>query len=283
MRALLATAGILGLLSVAGCGDGNAPARAKAASRRTAGTKGTRAAADRDAGRSGKAAAGAQGKSAGRTAGKGGKGSKPGKAGTKAPAKAKEEVMKVAFDLQVSDGGDDAEEDDNGKLYVTSSDLELVKDDQMAGKTSQKVGIRFASVSVPQGARITRAYLQFQVDETTDEETRLTIRGEASDDAPAFDQSRKRNISSRALTKASLDWSPPPWREEGESGEKQRTGDLAAVIQEIIDRAGWKHGHALVLVVTGRGKRTAESYEGSDLAAPRLRVEFTYAGKEIFW
>ncbi len=280
MRALLATAGILGLLSAAGCGDGNAPAGAKAASRRTAGTKGTRAAADRHAGRSGKAAAGAQGKSAGRTPGKG---SKPGKAGTKAPAKAEEEVMKVAFDLQVSDGGDDAEEDDAGALYVTSSDLELVKDDQMAGKTSQKVGIRFASVSVPHGARITRAYLQFQVDELSDEETRLTIRGEASDDAPAFDQSRKRNISSRPLTKASLGWSPPPWREEGESGEKQRTGDLAAVIQEIIDRAGWKHGHALVLVVTGRGKRTAESYEGSDLAAPRLRVEFTYAGKEIFW
>ena len=41
-----------------------------------------------------------------------------------------------------------------------------------------------------------------------------------------------------------------------------RTPDIAAVIQEIIDRPGWNPGAALALTISGSGERTAESFDG---------------------
>jgi hypothetical protein len=45
------------------------------------------------------------------------------------------------------------------------------------------------------------------------------------------------------------------------------------VVGEIVGRSDWASGNALVLVVTGSGKRVAESFNGS--AAPMLHVAFT--------
>ena len=55
----------------------------------------------------------------------------------------------------------------------------------------------------------------------------------------------------------------------------QQTPDLSPVIQEIVSRDDWSANQWLVLVVTGNGKRVAESYEGSRTGAPRLVVEYT--------
>jgi hypothetical protein len=46
------------------------------------------------------------------------------------------------------------------------------------------------------------------------------------------------------------------------------------VIQEIVNRSGWASGNSLVLIVTGTGKRTAESYNGDQAGAALLHVEY---------
>jgi hypothetical protein len=69
-------------------------------------------------------------------------------------------------------------------------------------------------------------------------------------------------------------WSPPDWTSVGAAGAAERTPDLSALLQEIVDRPGWAPGNALVLVVTGTGTRTAESFDGAPAAAPVLRVEY---------
>ena len=61
----------------------------------------------------------------------------------------------------------------------------------------------------------------------------------------------------------------------GEAGANQRTSNLSAVLQEIINRPGWASGNALALIITGSGKRTAEAFEGA--RAPVLHIEFTTA------
>ena len=61
------------------------------------------------------------------------------------------------------------------------------------------------------------------------------------------------------------------WFTVGEAGVDQRTSDLSPVIQEIVDRAGWVEGNAVVIIVTG--SRVAESYNGDNAAAPLLHVE----------
>ena len=47
------------------------------------------------------------------------------------------------------------------------------------------------------------------------------------------------------------------------------------MIQEIVDRAGWVEGNAVVIIITGSGARVAESYNGVAAAAPLLHIEYT--------
>ena len=58
------------------------------------------------------------------------------------------------------------------------------------------------------------------------------------------------------------------------AGPEQRTPDLAAVLQEIVDHPGWAAGNALAILITGSGERVAESYNGLPAAAPLLHVEY---------
>jgi hypothetical protein len=133
--------------------------------------------------------------------------------------------------------------------------------------------MRFVGVSIPKGATIVNAYVQFQVDEVATKTTRLRIQGQAIDNAPAFSAASK-NISSRART-AAVSWSPGRWPTVGAAGPDQRTPSLTSVIQEIVNRTGWSAGNALVIIITGTGERVAEAYDGKPGRAPLLHVEYT--------
>ena len=177
-------------------------------------------------------------------------------------------VPGATVEVRVSVGGDDAEENAGGAMYLTSSDLELVYD-----TSNQTVGMRFSAVDIPQGATIAHAYVQFMVDQGTSGATSLRIEGQSSDNAPAFATST-RNISSRARTTAAVQWSPVSWMTIGAAGVDQRTPNLAPIIQEIVNRAGWVRGNALVIIITGTGSRVAEAYNGFPTGAPLLHLEY---------
>jgi hypothetical protein len=174
----------------------------------------------------------------------------------------------TVIDVRVSASLDDAEESSQGSVKLRSSDLQLVSEN-----SDQTVGLRFRGLAIPQGAVITKAFVQFQVDEKKNKSGLLAIQAEAIDDAPTFRRVRK-NISTRARTAASVEWSPPVWTKVGAAGADQRTPDIASVIQEVVDRPGWASGNSLVIVITGTGKRVAESFNGVPAAAPLLHVEY---------
>ena len=70
-------------------------------------------------------------------------------------------------------------------------------------------------------------------------------------------------------------WSPPPWEERGLKSSRQRTEDIAVIVQEIVDREGWALANRLAIIIEGIGKRVAESYDGDPFAgAPELHVEY---------
>jgi len=72
-----------------------------------------------------------------------------------------------------------------------------------------------------------------------------------------------------------VNWSPvPSWTNVGDAGPAQRTPDLSAIVQTIVNRPGWNSGNAMVLVVTGSGHRTAEAFEGGAANAALLHVEY---------
>ena len=174
------------------------------------------------------------------------------------------------LNVRISTSFDDTEETSSGGIRRGSNDLGLTTDD---GDT-QKVGLRFQNLAIPAGAIVTKAYVQFQSEEVGDQPTSLLIWGHASDNADTFGRN-ERNVSSRPATSATVSWSPLPWNSVGEAGDRQRTPDLASIVQEIIDRPGWIAGNALALLISGNGERVAESYDGLPNAAPLLHVEFS--------
>lgn len=174
---------------------------------------------------------------------------------------------------RVGAGDDDAEENlSTHAVSLTSTDLELTVD-----TANQIVGVRFRNVTVPRGATITSAHLQFTDKTGEDLNTgpiALTITGQADDNAAVFTTTAS-GLSSRPNTAASAGWSPPTWA-DADSGSDQRTPDLSAMVQEIVNRAGWASGNAMAFKITGTGtgSRRAWSHNGSSVRAPQLVVEW---------
>jgi hypothetical protein len=176
---------------------------------------------------------------------------------------------------RVSQGSDDAEEHvHNGYIDYTSSDLELVLD-----RYTQTIGLRFQNIQVPKGAIITNAYVEFETDETGSTSTDLTFYGEDVDNSVTFVPGYSYNVSSRTKTSASVTWlNVPAW---DTVGEKHQTPDISPIIQEIVNRNNWASGNALSIIVTGSGRRTAESYNGEPDNAPLLVIEYGPTEKYI--
>ena len=178
------------------------------------------------------------------------------------------EVVDLAKGISVAHPDDDAEEGADGDVSLGSSDLELTTD----GDT-QTIGLRFTDVPFPANSadRIKAAYLQFTVDESSDQSTSLWISGELTADAERF-VSASHDVSSRDRTNAQVNWSPPAWKKVGAAGEAQRTPDLAGIVKEIVSQPDWKPGNAMAFIIGGEGKRTAVAGRAEGKGAARLVI-----------
>ncbi len=168
----------------------------------------------------------------------------------------------------IATGTDDAEEGASAAMTLGSSDLELVEE-----TSTQTVGLRYSTVAIPPGAEITSAYIQFRSDEAHSGPTNLTIAVQAADNPGTF-TTTPGNISSRLRASTTVAWAPPAWTATKLTGPAQATPDLSAVLQQVIDRPGWANGNAVVFIITGSGKRVADSFEGGPNNAPVLHVEY---------
>jgi hypothetical protein len=135
--------------------------------------------------------------------------------------------------------------------------------------------LRFTSLNIPQGATISKAYIQFTCDEKKTGSTSVTIKGEASDNSAPFTTSAN-NVSNRTKTSSSVAWNNiPSWNTLGAATTDERTPELKAIVQEIVNRTGYTSSGAMTFIITGTGTRTAEAYEGSSSQAPLLYIEYT--------
>jgi hypothetical protein len=180
-------------------------------------------------------------------------------------------LISKTLTVSVKSGNDDVEQAQTGAMYMNSSDLELVHEG-----TDQTIGLRFTNLSIPKGATITSAYIQFNTDETGhNDATVLNIYAQNSDNAPTF-TSTAYNVSSRAKTTASTVWDVPLWNVLNEQGTAQQTPELKELVQEVVNRSGWTESSALAFIIQGTGKRTADSYEGGASKAPSLHIEYEF-------
>ncbi len=172
----------------------------------------------------------------------------------------------LAEGIPVASAEDDAEESEVGEVSLASSDLELVDDN---GR--QTVGLRFADLPLAHGAKIREAFLQFTCDEASDQPTTLNIVGERATNSQPF-RAESHDLSSRTVSNAAVTWQVPEWTKIGESGEAQRSPNLATLIQEIVDQPQWKSNSSLALLITGTGKRIAASSKGGNPEAAKLII-----------
>ena len=164
-----------------------------------------------------------------------------------------------------------------GSLDVGSSDLELGTE-AANNVDPQLVGIRFNDIVIPKGALITRAYLQFQVDNTNKntDPCNIWIKAEANDNPLTFNDQIPFNISARPTLTDSVFWGilAGSWNAIGQNGSDQRSADIAVLVQQLVNRSGWTSGNAMAFLLSGSGLREAESFDGMPLGAPKLIIEF---------
>jgi hypothetical protein len=172
----------------------------------------------------------------------------------------------LVLDIPIAVGADDVEQKLSGGLAKASGDLDMMTD----GTTVlAAIGLRFTNVQLPKNATITSAYLTFFEDEAHNDPTALTFQGQRLPNAPAF--STKSSVTSPVRTSARATWNPvPAWTLPLRS--PYQTPGLGSIVQEIIALQNWAPGNAMAFVVTGSGKRVAESFESG--FPPVLHIEY---------
>ncbi len=171
------------------------------------------------------------------------------------------------LDLRVESAADDGEERiSTGKVKLYTNDLDLVFE-----YGDQLIGIRYPTLEIPSGATITKAYLEFEADQTQSETTSLSLTAEKNADAPPIADSTG-NISSRSTIGTSVNWNNiQGWTQ---IGEKHKSPDLSPILQAVINQSDWERGNALLFVISGSGLRTAKSFDGNASSAPLLHLEY---------
>ena len=141
-------------------------------------------------------------------------------------------------------------------------------------------GMRFTNVTIPQGTIIYQAYLTLRSkDNMSGTVTRTRISAEKADNAPTFANDKVAFDNRWAnRTTARVDWDGiPAWT----SGVDYNSPEIKTVVQEVINRAGWASGNAIVIFwddfdyrSNTYTQRIAYSYNGSTTYAPKLVVEY---------
>jgi hypothetical protein len=173
---------------------------------------------------------------------------------------------------------DDAQEAvASGNIFRESTDLRMCH----AG-SHQIFAFRFTGITVPPGATIVTAAIQFTADSPSKStgSPEFTIYGEATDDAATI-SSPNFSISNLPKTTASASWSPGAWDTDEEAGPEQKTSDLSEILQEIVDREGWSSGNAVKFIIEGPDSasdvRAAVAYDGDPDLAPLLEITYQEA------
>ena len=159
----------------------------------------------------------------------------------------------------------------NGSVNLNSSALLLSN-----GTQTVKTGLKYRNLNIPRGAVITKAYIRFTSDQLNTAITEFSIAAENTGNASSF-ASTVNNISSRSLTSAQVNWHSD--NAFPLSGETINTPDIAAVIQQVVDRSDWCGGNDLALILSatsmsGSSARRALALEEGTGLSPQLVISY---------
>ena len=178
--------------------------------------------------------------------------------------------VSYTLSYQVSSGQDDAEEDlSSGEVNLDNTTLELGK-----GADRHLLGMRFAGIQVPAGAKIQSSYLLFSPSRFSSVSTALNIKGELIADSAPF-SNEAYDVSSRGWTFSTGVWNDvPTWNRGDISGIEEPSVSLTDLVQEIVNQREWKTGNAMTFFIFGEGSRNTWAAEKGDQPPIRLVINF---------
>ena len=154
-----------------------------------------------------------------------------------------------------SASSDDAEQENDAIDALYDDDLDAGWEGAPEDFNTLTVGLRFRDLNIPQGATIDSAFIILVSHEgkSTDDVSVLTLWAEATDDAVTFDEQTL--ITDRTPTNAKVLWTV---EEEWTLFGTYKTPYITSVVQEVINRANWKNGNALAIVVEGENQGASD-------------------------
>ncbi len=146
---------------------------------------------------------------------------------------------------------DDAEQENDEIDALHDDDLDAGWEGAPEDQNILTTGLRFRSIEITAGARIDSAFIVVYAHEgkSSDDIAQITIAGCAEDDAGTFTESAL--IDARSRTSASVLWEVD---EEWEIWEPYRTPDIRSIVQEIVDRSGWKTSNDMAFMLLGQNQ-----------------------------
>ena len=170
----------------------------------------------------------------------------------------------TTLNLQVSASADDASENTGVSVALTAVNI---RNDA----TYDWSGIRFQNVTISNGATINSATHQIYVSYTSNDDINVNIYADDTDSAAQFTTTLN-DISARTRTAATVS------RNATAVGAGWYTlPDAAALVQEVVNRAGWISGNSLALLletISGSDLRY-NAYDGSTTEAAKLDIDYT--------
>ena len=176
---------------------------------------------------------------------------------------------------------------DSGKNVTASATVStnstLLQPGSHGNNDEYSVACRFPSATIPQGSTINSATFTLRADSTYSaggNVIRYHVSCQAADNAGALvATSGDLRASVRPRTTASA-----VWTQTSVTGNTEYSVDITSAVQEVINRAGWVSGNAIVVLVDTHADCTSgewqdyRAYDSSASTAPKLSVDYSTGG-----
>ncbi|MFL6621712.1 MAG: VWA domain-containing protein [Sulfurifustis sp.] len=174
--------------------------------------------------------------------------------------------VQKSVQVKVTNDADDAQENTkNGGMTLGSSTLDLGVNSSGSPTSKRLTGIRFASVSIPPGATIVSANIDFTDQGSGSGNPSIDIVGQKTPTPGSFTTANL-NISSRVDTAAERTASTVTWTNISDPSafSTVSTPDISPIVQELVNQTGWADGNPMLFVftpTTNSGYRIVEARE----------------------
>ncbi len=152
----------------------------------------------------------------------------------------------VTLDLST----DDVEQENDEVDSYYDDDLDAGWEGAPEDQNLLTLGLRFTNINLLPNSTIDSAFVVFHAHEgkSAEDVARLTIVGEATDNAVTFDEANFNEnmlLTDRPRTTTQVEWTV---EEDWSIWQPYQTSDIGSIIQELVNRPGWETGNAIALI-----------------------------------